>query len=188
MSVREIYQTLQYRNNNKEVLENGPGHCSRDDAWLYHGYYFWEESLKPAHYWGRKWCNENYIICNAQCEINEDNCLDLVGNIKHDEYFTAALSKLKELGELTQQSTVQHVIHWLQKNSQFPFHASRAETSDSFDMSEYLTEDDFNEKVIYDTRLSRTKLKLNKAIQLCIYNLDKVNFSNFAIVFDTTKA
>lgn len=184
MGVRDIYQTLQYRDNNLEVLKSGPGHCSRNDSWLYHGYYFWEESTKPAHYWGKKWCGDCFIICSAKCDIDEDNCLDLVGNIKHDEYFTRALSKLVELEELTEDSTVQHVIKWLKDHDQFPFYASRAETSDSFDMSEYLTEEDFAEKLIYDTRLTRTKLKLNKAIQLCIYNLEEVNFRDFDIIFE----
>ena len=36
------YHTLEDRGNPKEILESGPKQCFRADAWLGHGYYFWD--------------------------------------------------------------------------------------------------------------------------------------------------
>lgn len=184
MVVKEVYQTLRYQNNNDVVLRDGPFKCTQNNAWLGHGYYFWEDSLKPAKYWGKRFHDNKYIICKALCKIDENNCLHLVGSVKHAEYFEEALKQLSKLGELTAEVTVPHVIDFLMKAGQFPFSASRAETSDAFDANLYLTEEDFKEDIIFNKKLNVAKVKLNLVIQLCIYELDKVEFTGLEIVHE----
>lgn len=187
MSQRKVvYQTLRYLDNNDVVLRDGPFKCTQKNAWLGSGYYFWEESIKPAKYWGEKFHDNKYIICKASCKINEDNCFHLVGSVKHAEYLETALRKLKCLGLLTNDTTIPHVIDFLMKIGQFPFYASRAETSAAFKAS-YLTEDDFKEGVIFNQQLRAAKVNVNVVIQLCIYDLSKVDFKELEIVYENQR-
>jgi hypothetical protein len=184
MVEKEVYQTLRYLDNNDVVLCEGPYKCTKDDAWLGHGYYFWEDSMRPAKYWGKKFHDNKYIICKGTCKIDETNCFDLVGSVKHDEFLHETIKHLIEMEELTSNVSIPHVIDYLQKIGQFPFFASRAETSDAFDSTYYLTEDDFKEDIVFNAKFSKVKVRLNKVIQLCIYDLEKVNFKMIDIVFE----
>ena len=49
-----LYQTVDDRRNIKYVLENAPFKCTRNDAWLGEGYYFWDTFINFAHWWGEK--------------------------------------------------------------------------------------------------------------------------------------
>lgn len=192
--MKEVYQTLRYRNNNEFVLTNGPFKCEKDNAWLGHGYYFWEDSLRPAKYWGKKFHDDNYIICRGFCDINEDNCFYLVGCVKHNEFLEEALRQIQDMGELTSGITIPHVIDFLVKNGQFPFYASRAQTDKSFSRDQYLTEDDFNEDLMFNDeaipfnkKLTAPKVNLHIVIQLCVYDLEKVGFTGFELVHENRK-
>jgi len=182
MSLKEVYQTLRNLNNNDQILKEGPFACKQDNAWLGIGYYFWEDSLKPARYWGKKFHDNKYVICKALCDISDDNCFNFEGNVKHNEFFEEALKKIQQLGELKSTVTVPHVIRYLMDCGQFPFYASRAETSDAFDPNQYLTEDDFKEDVIFNIKINKPKTRLHIVFQICIYDLSKVNFREFKIV------
>ncbi|MGO3805988.1 MAG: hypothetical protein ACTJHT_06765 [Sphingobacterium sp.] len=183
MSVREVYQTLRFLNNNERVLQEGPYKCLRSDAWLGHGYYFWEDSLRPAKYWGKRMHDNKYIIGKGRCEINEENCFYLVGSVKHNEFFVEALNQISEIGELSSNVTVPHVIDYLKKTGQFPFYACRAETTEAFAPSKYWTEDDFTNEVLFKQGQD-SRVKLNLIIQLCIYELDKINFEWLEICYE----
>jgi|GEM_PF-625937 len=189
--MKEVYQTLRYLNNNDYVLNNGPFKCVQDNAWLGHGYYFWEESLKPAKYWGMKFKDDKYIVCKGLCEINEDNCFYLVGSVKHNELLEFALRQIQDMDELTTDVTIPRVITYLMDCGQFPFYACRAETSAAFSSDSYLTEDDFkeelvfrDEELIFNKRITAPKVKLHIVIQLCIYDLEKVGFNSLEIVYE----
>lgn len=184
MAVRELYQTLRYLDNNDIVLKEGPYKCVKDNAWLGHGYYFWEDSLKPAKYWGEKFHDNKYIVFKGTCNIDEENCFHLYGSVKHMELLEEAIKKILELGELYSNVTVPHIINFLQMCGQFPFYASKAETSSAFDKSAYLTEDDFKEDVIFNKRLNISKVKLHLAVQVCIYDLEKIGFKTLEIAYE----
>lgn len=184
MAVVEVYQTLKYRANNQQVLKEGPYKCTQDNAWLGHGYYFWEDSLRPAKYWGKLFCDNKYIVCGGLLDINEKNCLDFIGNIKHEEFVLNAISQIKELGELTENFTIPWLIHTLQKIGSFPFYAARADTTDAFDPKHYLTEEDFKEEIIFNKKHSKSIVRLNRVFQICIYDLNEVDFALIDIVFE----
>ncbi|MEN5055730.1 hypothetical protein [Sphingobacterium kitahiroshimense] len=182
--VKDIFHTLTFRGNNDEVLAHGPYLCDRDDAWLSPGYYFWEESIKAAHYWGTNRLKSDYIICKAECLINDDNCLDLVGNVKHRDGFSDLFNELKNNGYVTEDTTVGHVIDFLRKSGNFSFASSRIDSTDAFKY--YIEDPDQTKVLMFDQKLTHVKLNLNLVVQICIFDLEGVLFSSFQLVHDST--
>lgn len=88
-----IYQTLQDRNDPDEIVKHGPYECTRKNAWLGKGYYFWDSNIDLAHEWGEKSYSGNYIICKAY--FDDSRTFDLVGNYQHLDI----LKNVKELIE-----------------------------------------------------------------------------------------
>ena len=65
------------------VLQNAPflaidNRESKKYQFLGSGYYFWEDDIKQAHYWGQvHYGKDNYFIVQFLCNIDEDDLLDL---------------------------------------------------------------------------------------------------------------
>ncbi|QQT43362.1 Uncharacterised protein [Sphingobacterium multivorum] len=182
--VKNIYHTLEFRNNNDELLETGPIHCNRSDAWLAPGYYFWEESMKAAHYWGTNRLKKDYVIFHAHCYIDETNCFDLVGSVPHRDEFHLLYCRLVDAGLISKDSTVGHVIDFLQKANSFDYPSSRIESTDAFIY--YVEDSEETTELLLDKRLTVVTLKLNLVIQICIYDLEAVLFDSFKLVHDST--
>lgn len=92
-----IYQTLEDRDNYDEVEYCGPFPCSRSNAWLGNGYYFWDDEIIMASNWARQaGYNSNYIICQSSYDYDNHNYLDLVSHPKHLKLFRDFYSVLKE--------------------------------------------------------------------------------------------
>lgn len=180
MSLRTVYQTLKFKDNNDYVLNHGPYDCNKSNAWLHYGYYFWEEFIDPAHHWGRTWCRNKYIITSGVCLIYDDHLFDLVGNLHHIRQMRETVEFLAEEGLVDDQTTVAHVIDFLKKQEVFDYLASRANTTEAFRKNYQLQE------LQYDTA-KNTMLIMNPAIQICIYDLDKVLFSEFQIVHQSVE-
>jgi len=98
--VVEAFQTVEDRDNPDEVEAIGPFICRRANAWLGEGYYFWDTNIDWAHEWGQRGYLNNYIICQAQVTIDE-NCFDLVGNLRHQRELLEIIKVFKESGLLT---------------------------------------------------------------------------------------
>lgn len=180
MSLRTVYQTLKFRDNNDEVLAHGPFDCNKANAWLHKGYYFWEEFLEPAHHWGKNWCSGKYIITRAECLVFSEQLFDLVGNVNHIREMNNIIEYLRKQGLVNAKTTVAHVIDFLKKQDIFDYVATRADTTESFKRNYPLN------KLQYDIT-NNTALIMNPAIQICIYDLEKALFSNFEIVFQSVK-
>lgn len=177
MSSRTLYQTLKFKDNNNEVLAHGPYDCNKTNAWLHNGYYFWEEFIEPAHYWGKTSYGKNYIITKGDCLIFPEQLFDLVGNLSHIRAIRETVLILKKEGLLTDKTTVAHIIDFLIKTNVFDFIATRANTTEAF--RSYKTtglQYDINKDIV---------LTMEPAVQICIYDLKKALFSNFQIVFQS---
>lgn len=84
-----LYQTV--ANKNKQDIEkNAPFQCTRSDAWLGKGYYFWDTFIEVAKQWGECAYKNNYIICKTQVVCLENEILDFYGN-------TSQINDLKEI-------------------------------------------------------------------------------------------
>lgn len=136
MKIADIYQTLENRQNEEAVLKNGPFFCSERDShgkmkrgiqepWLGEGYYFWDNRIDDARWWGEinyKTCG--YIICKTQYDQHSPLLYDMVGDVKQfDEFvecaeFIKRQRKLKRVGFST-------VIKALKKDSDFKYKAIR---------------------------------------------------------------
>lgn len=180
MSLRTLYQTLKFKDNNDEVLIHGPYECIKTNAWLHDGYYFWEEFLDPAHHWGKTWCYGEYIITGGDCLIFSDQLFDLVGNLGHIRLMNETISFLREQGLVNENTTVAHIIDFLKKENVFDYIATRANTTESFRKNYQLNE------LQYDVNKD-TILIMNPAVQICIYDLEQALFSNFRIVFQSVE-
>lgn len=86
------YHTVEDRDNPDFVEEKGPFVAMGSLAFLGVGYYFWEESLELAHWWGGVHCSGEYMICRANLGSPDEVYLDLVGNVRDMNY----LKKLKK--------------------------------------------------------------------------------------------
>ena len=94
MKSTTIYQTLEYRNNNKEIEANGPYFCSLRDTqgniktgvktpWLGEGYYFWDTRIEDAKWWGRTvYRNKGYVVCETVYDAHSPLLYDLLSDLE----------------------------------------------------------------------------------------------------------
>jgi hypothetical protein len=182
--VKNVYHTLTFKNNNEFIAENGPILCDKDDAWLSPGYYFWEESIKAAHYWGQNRIRKDYIIFQAECFIDENTCFDLVGSVPHRDELNTLFHQLVDEGLISRETTVGHVIDFLRKAGIFKYPSCKVESTDAFVY--YVQDPDETKELKFDEKRTIVTLKLNLVIQICVYDLGAVDFKNFRLVHDST--
>lgn len=78
-----LHHTCKKDGGSKFVLQNAP-FLAKDDKsakkfqFLGSGFYFWEDDINQAHYWGQvRYGEDNYFIVQFVCNIDEDDLLDL---------------------------------------------------------------------------------------------------------------
>lgn len=152
-----IYQTVRDKNNPEEVEEKGPFLCS-DNPWLGEGYYFWDDVLDRAHWWGIIHYDRQYMICQARADIENDKYLDLAGNMEQLKLFRKCYDEINKLhnGKVT---TVQFVIEKLRRDKNFPYQAIRVLTEGCGG----------DEKVNFVENNRRSFLNYSPPMQICIY-------------------
>lgn len=108
MKVVRIYQALQNRNNDEEVLRHGPYFCSQRDEkgnlkkgikepWLGEGYYFWDSRIEDGKWWGSSVYGEgNYIVFSSEYDQHSPLLLDLLGDMQAIEDFKAVALYIKK--------------------------------------------------------------------------------------------
>ena len=90
-----VHHTLQDKENPDYVEGNGPFAVENiRDAYLGEGYYFWDDHLDLAHWWGEYHCQNNYIICQAEFMIQKSDFCDLVGSRQDQIYFKKCIEEL----------------------------------------------------------------------------------------------
>jgi hypothetical protein len=66
--------------------------CTRTDAWLGNGYYFWKEEVDAIH-WGNKSKNKTSYFEIYSANINCNKVLDTVFNEEHYEFWRKQIDK-----------------------------------------------------------------------------------------------
>jgi len=89
-----MYNTTEDRGNPDYVKSNAPFLCSRNDAWLGSGYYFWDKDELRGHEWGKYGYKENYIL--GKSNLNLPDNLDLTGNVDDMRFMRLLLEELIE--------------------------------------------------------------------------------------------
>lgn len=138
MKSTTIYQTLEYRNNNKEIEANGPYFCSLRDAqgkiktgvkapWLGEGYYFWDTRIEDAKWWGEtayKSKGNGYVVCKTVYDAHSPLLYDLLGDLKAFDEFIKMAEMIKSNYNKRKVSFA-FVLNHLKKLADFRYKAAR---------------------------------------------------------------
>lgn len=87
-----LHHTCKQDGGEDYVLKNAPFFAEENQQmnkglFLGSGYYFWEDDIKQARYWGKVHYNNQYYIVAFECEIDEDFLLDLNSREGQKEFF-----------------------------------------------------------------------------------------------------
>ncbi len=172
-----LYQTLEYRNNNDYIEKDGPFPCTHSNAWLGDGYYFWDTFINHAHLWGMNSYKQNgYVICKSIIDLQNLNIFDL-DSPQH-------LLVIKEVRDILKSKypnetiTVPYIINYLKDNvAEFNYNAVRARG---------ITENNFNnsKRFIKYNPQKRSFLDLTPQIQICILDKKVIGENNFKIIHE----
>lgn len=182
MAIKTVYQTLEDRGNPDFIETNGPFLCSRNNAWLGNGYYFWDSFIENAHWWGREGARftNGYFICEAFYDFDERICFNLIDNPEHLQLFNDAKKIMQERGlYVANQTTVARMIEYLQNTLKvFKYEAIRVYgvNSKSFNSP-------YSSRTIFDKKHNEKYLDSLPAIQICFYSKTSLNLRNFRIIF-----
>lgn len=180
------YHTVEDRNNPEVILMEGPFRCEREDAWLGHGYYFWDTNILWAHDWGVQNCNKRkspwkggYVICQADIENSPEVLFDLVGNVQHQMEFEEMI-KLLEADESYQQQRplVAEVILFMAERGFFPYKCIRAA-----DNPPKIVEIDFRPPRNQAHPSDRPHMRIGQRVQICLLEISDLTLQDFSIVF-----
>lgn len=182
MSKKIVYQTLENRGTHLRSLEaNGPYPCHWENSWLGDGYYFWDTFIENAHWWGKEVRRypTGYIICEATCNFNDEECLDLHGNMEQLKQFKDALVLARQNGVINEYSTVKNFLAKLkgelysfQKFKAIRINGIKSKSYNSIYSINFLFEENKNQY-----------LEVIPAIQICFFQKDSLNLKNYRIVF-----
>ena len=89
------FHTVEDRDDAFFINENAPFKSVGSRSFLGIGYYFWEDDIDLAHWWGEIHCSNNYVICSGDITCEEALYFDLVGSVKHRKYLKELHNKLK---------------------------------------------------------------------------------------------
>ncbi|MBI9069688.1 MAG: hypothetical protein JEZ09_20495 [Salinivirgaceae bacterium] len=182
MKHKILYQTLKDKGNPEYVEENAPFLCNWENTWLGDGYYFWDTFIDNAHWWGQVRHNQSYIICQATCDFDTDNCFDLVGETEHMVEFNDAIDFLKSQNLVNEKTTVSRILSFLKsKTDGFNFQAIRVYGIKS--ISEYKDEyKKYRHRLIFEL-LRPQYLDCQPAIQICIFDKNGLNLRDLKIEY-----
>jgi hypothetical protein len=138
MKLVNIYQTIEDRNDDDDVLNHGPYFCSKKgsngklktgikEPWLGEGYYFWDTNIEDAEWWGKTVYNKegkNYIVCHTKYDQHSPLLYDLLGDIEQFNEFVDIAKFILEKKKLEKIKFVK-VLDYLKKAPHFSYKAIR---------------------------------------------------------------
>lgn len=171
-----LYQTLEDRGNPESIEVGGPFKCTRRDAWLGHGYYFWDGHIQLAHFWGRKF-GSGYVVCKADAEL-DSKCWNLHGNALHRIELEGIFDILIEKKISTEkQLLVSHIIEFLKSKGEFKYTSIRALGVNSISKNSELTKRiQFHDKHI-------AYFDVYPPVQVCLIQKNALSLQNYSIVY-----
>jgi hypothetical protein len=172
-----VHQTLSDKDNANEIEDNGPFAVSNvKHAYLGSGYYFWDDHIELAHYWGKVHCDNKYVICEGELTVEKDLFFDLVGCRQDMIYFKEIISKIPQLANLE----IGKIIEFLKdlnkqanKKGVFPFKVIRAVISN---------ETKFHQDVKDFANKRPGKMTLTPQIMICLLEKNKLHLRSYKII------
>lgn len=175
------YHTVEDRSNPDVILLEGPFRCEREDAWLGHGYYFWDTDIGWAHKWGKDaYKRREYVICRGNIENTPEILYDLVGNVEHMLEFKEMI-KLFEADESYQRARplVAEIFQFMQNRGFFTHKAIRAADNPFSNVVEV----DFRPPRNEEEPQNRPFMRLGQRVQICLLEKSDITLRDFSIVF-----
>lgn len=182
MSRKILYQTLKDYDNAQEVRSDGPFICESDDAWLGHGYYFWDTFEHLSHWWGKVKMNGSYIVCRAECDFNTKECFDLVGEPEHMDLFGSIIDLMRSEGLIDDETTTVSDIFYYLKNTLniFDYSSSRVIGVNSISPNK---NPEYTYRMILEPSNKKQFIDYRPPIQLCLYEKNSLGLKDYDIVF-----
>lgn len=163
-----LYHTINNDGSDDFILENIPFKGTTQNPWLGVGYYFWENFIDPAEYWGKTHYKGKYIITTFVISFNWEKVYDLLGNTDHISNFQEVSKFICDKYSLDpNEITVGKILNYLKDSNNFDFHSVRVDTTSSF--GRYRVN-----KIKFTNSQDRTVIITNPAIQICIYDMQNV--------------
>lgn len=174
---RILYQTVEDRDNPDYVEQYGPFKCTNKNAWLGHGYYFWDTFISLAHWWGEIYKENGYIICQSSCNDDMSVVYDLVGKPELFNEIEQVASIIKANNK-TDTVFVPEIIEYLKQKTSFlnRYKAIRVNPLCTLPNQEFRFK--FN-------NINRAYIDTRPAIQFCILDKSILN-SKYRIVYPET--
>lgn len=79
------------------------------------GYYFWDNDLKRAHWWGRKHYKGEYCILETDLNISDELFFDLVGSRLHQQMLASLVVKFAYYGFERDNWTIGNFVEFLKE-------------------------------------------------------------------------
>ena len=173
----EIYQTLEYRNNNDYIEKEGPFQCTLSNAWLGEGFYFWDTFINYAHMWGiNSYQSSGYVICKSIVDLNKFDVYDLESPRRLLEFGKIRDILKKQYPE--ERITASYVINYLKdKMPSFNFKAIRARGTSNSNFKN-------TDRYIRYVSTRQSYLDTLPQIQICILDKNIIGKNNFKIVYE----
>lgn len=173
----DAYQTLEDRDNIDHVEASGPFPCTRSDAWLGFGYYFWDTNMDWAKEWGinsfeRK--GKQYII--GKCVVDITNqCFDLIGSVAHQMELMDVLETMKESGKFkhNHRRILPNIIEYMKRKGIFHYKSIRAG-----DVTNKVVKLHFSKR-----EEKREYMLINQRVQICVIERKDVVLPPFTVVY-----
>ena len=170
------HQTLEFRNNTDDVEKNGPFPVENvSTSFLGSGYYFWDNHIELAHWWGDWRIKKQYIIGECEIGVERNDFFDLVGSRDDQINLQNIIDKLNlkdlSIGEIIE------VLKGMEKNVTgiFPYKAIRAVDNSiklSFSQEKYLFQSD---KASFSI--------LSPMYMICLLDKKELLLSPFKVIF-----
>jgi hypothetical protein len=171
------YHTVEDRNNPEVIETSGPFKCTRSDAWLGPGYYFWDHRIDLAHFWGQmNFKKRGYVICKGMINDAHDVLWDIDGRTEHQEEFIEAWDMMLSAGFIKDHShvIVSEVIAFFLERGLLSYQAIRAadEDKDTIFMA-------FKPK----SASKPAQMRIRQRVQICLIEKNDVTLHGFKIVY-----
>jgi len=151
----------------RDMRLTSPIKCSRDDAWLGEGYYFWDD-LNDAKQWGNKSKRKTGAFEIYRSEIDIENFLNTVFNEEHYRFWVRQIEKAAKVIQLKTRTkpTIKEINEYFKEKASWD------------ELDGILFQD-----LPINENLSKVKsFYYRKRIQAVVYNVEKI--INFVFHFE----
>ena len=181
---KTVFQTLDNRDV-ANIESDGPFPCYWENTWLGDGFYFWDTFIENAHFWGKKarakTYKNGYIICEANCDFNTDECLDLHGDLEKLKDLKALFELYKSVGKANKTTTLKEFLALLRGEFPEEFHFTAIRANGILSKK---PDSEFTENLFFENG-KQQYFEFNPAIQICFLTKESLNLRNYKIIFIT---